>query len=296
MKNTVILVDYDNVFVTLERNYETFQYDDLKYSIIEKIRERYKDDNILCYQLFLDFQKCQISDSGYDLLRKNQTEIMHVFSGKNASDVVLMLKCMEFLNRYPHIDRIVIVSSDSDIAPLFREVRLLNKEIEVIYFDYNCSKDYEIHIEQLGLKHEKIENILGLDTYIDSSNKDFADKYLKNTALMELILQKINDILLERFNEYTSTDSNGVKFNSGNSNLGYLGDKIKEQKICPTQEIFDKSFINLLLNENIIYVYEYTIDKKPKKTVLINKTFINEKGLIISNLLEENHIKKDIEE
>ena len=91
MENTLILIDYDNVFITLKNNYRDYKNPNIMYEVITKIKEKYKDDNILSCRLFADFQRVQISPEGYDILRKAHVEMEHVFNGKNASDVILMI-------------------------------------------------------------------------------------------------------------------------------------------------------------------------------------------------------------
>ena len=167
MDKTIILVDYDNVFVTLKNNYRDFKHPNVMYDIITKIRDKYKNDKILSLKLFADFQKAQISDIGYDILKKSHVEIEHVFNGKNASDVILMINCMKYMMQYPHIDKIVLVSSDSDLVPIFHEVELLGKKLEVIYFDINTSKEHIQHIKEIGIDNYTIESILGINKFVE---------------------------------------------------------------------------------------------------------------------------------
>lgn len=56
---------------TLQNTYRDFKNPFIMYDVISKIRERYKDDNIICFKLFADFQKVKISDEGYEILKRN---------------------------------------------------------------------------------------------------------------------------------------------------------------------------------------------------------------------------------
>ena len=53
--NTLILVDYDNVYVTLKNNYRDFKNPNIMYDVITEVKKYYSDDNILSYRLFADF-------------------------------------------------------------------------------------------------------------------------------------------------------------------------------------------------------------------------------------------------
>lgn len=86
-------------------------------------------------------------------------EIEHVFNGKNASNGILIINCMKCMNQYPHIDKIVLISSDSDLVPIFREVQLQNKILEVLYFEINTGKDHIQHIREIGILNNSIENV-----------------------------------------------------------------------------------------------------------------------------------------
>ena len=55
--NTLILVDYDNVYVTLKNNYRDFKNPNIMYDVITEIKKHYSADNILSYRLFADFSK-----------------------------------------------------------------------------------------------------------------------------------------------------------------------------------------------------------------------------------------------
>lgn len=50
MDNTLILVDYDNVYVTLKNNYRDFRNPNIMYDVITNIKEHYKTDNVLNYK------------------------------------------------------------------------------------------------------------------------------------------------------------------------------------------------------------------------------------------------------
>lgn len=239
MDKTIILVDYDNVFVTLKNNYRDFKHPNVMYDIITKIRDKYKNDKILSLKLFADFQKAQISDIGYDILKKSHVEIEHVFNGKNASDVILMINCMKYMMQYPHIDKIVLVSSDSDLVPIFHEVELLGKKLEVIYFDINTSKEHIQHIKEIGIDNYTIESILGINKYVECKDIDkFYDYKTSDHESFGLFLNKVNEGIEQMYKKYLKKDNNGNITNAGAVDIPNLTYYLRENCIVPERELW----------------------------------------------------------
>lgn len=292
MDNILILVDYDNVFVTLKNNYRDFRNPNIMYDVITKIKEKYKDDNILSFRLFADFQKVQIPDRGYDILKKNQIEIEHVFNGKNASDVILMINCMKYMMNYPHINKIVLVSSDSDLIPIFHEIQLLNKKLEVLYSEINISDDHIKHIEDANITHNSIESLMDISKYKECSTLDeFYNSKIADITYFTELLNKINAIIIKAYNKYLKTDSNGNIINVGITKLAELIDEMKELGICPEREFKKPSttsyenIIDMLMEKNILVRHDYKINGKNFNTLILSEEYLTAHSINISNLV-----------
>lgn len=294
MNNTLILVDYDNVFVTLKNNYRDFKQPNIMYDVITKIKEYYADDNVLSCRLFADFQRVQISEEGYNILRKAHVEIEHVFNGKNASDVILMINCMKYMMQYPHIDKIVLVSSDSDLVPIFHEVKLLNKQLEVLYFDINTSDEHKKHMAETNIIHHSIETLLGIKPYQECSDIDSFYAYKTADKLyFTTLLQIINDLLRNEYNKYIKKDASGKITSLGFIKFSDLVDKMKVNAICPEREFtrnpVDRfhNFTDMLTGKNIIESYSFTIAGKTMNTILLSQSYLTMNDITITNLLQK---------
>lgn len=300
MDNTLILVDYDNVFVTLKNNYRDFRKPNIMYDVITKIKEHYAGDNILSCRLFADFQKVQISEDGYNILRKAHVEIEHVFNGKNASDVILMINCMKYMMQYPHIDKIVLVSSDSDLVPIFHEVKLLNKKLEVLYFEVNTGSNHILHMEETDIPHCSIEKLLDINPYQECADiESFYAYKTADKAYFTALLQKINDILRDEYDRYVKRDASGKIISLGFIKFSDLVDKMKENVLCPEREFAYNpinhfhGFTDMLNEKKIIKSYEFVNCGKKKNTILLSESYLTENGIIINNLLNGDDYKND---
>jgi Uncharacterized conserved protein len=293
MDNVLILVDYDNVFVTLKNNYRDFRKPNIMYDIITNIKEKYKNSNILSFRLFADFQKVQISDKGYDILKKNQVEIEHVFNGKNASDIILMINCMKYMANYPHINKIVLVSSDSDLIPIFHEIQLLNKKLDVLYSEINISDDYIKHIEDANIVHDSLENLMNVPKYKDCPTLDeFYNSKIADATYFAGLLNKINEIIIKAYHKYLQIDATGKVINAGITKLADLIEEMKELGICPDRE-FKKpttasyeNIVNMLLDKDILIRHNYTIDGKNFNTLILSEPYLATNSITISNLIK----------
>lgn len=294
MDNTIILVDYDNVYVTLKNYYRNILRPDIMYDVITEIRKRYNNDNVLSIKLFADFQKVQISDVGYEILKENHVEIEHVFNGKNASDVILMINCMKYMMQYPHISKIVLVSSDSDIVPIFHEVQLLNKKLEVLYFDVNTGAEHKKHIKEVGIPNMMLEALLSVPVYIECDDIDeFYNLKKSDITLFTKQLQAINDIIEEEYNKYLKKDVTGNIISGGGTGYNTLLEGVKNNCVCPAIELSKNqggkytNFLDMLQSKNILYRYDFVFNNKNFYTFLLNENVLSQLGIVINNLKRE---------
>ncbi|RFZ75936.1 NYN domain-containing protein [Lacrimispora amygdalina] len=292
-ENTIILVDYDNVFVTLKNNYRDFRNPNIMYDVITKIKQNYENDNILICKLFADFQKVQISSDGYDILKKNHVEIEHVFNGKNASDVVLMINCIKYMVQYPHIDKIVMVSSDSDLVPIFHEVQLMNKKLEVLYFDVNTSEEHIKNINEIGVPNKSIENLLNLDKYKEFGDLESFYKFKSsNLVYFTGLLQQLNDVIKQEYDRYLKTDEFGQIIGVGSITVSTLSNKLNEIGICPSIETYRNSkerysnLLDMLMDKEILYHHPYRFKGREIRTLLLSVPFLSDNDIHINNLVK----------
>lgn len=295
MDNTLILVDYDNIFITLKNNYRDYRNPNIMYEVITKIKEKYKTDNVLSCRLFADFQNVQISEDGYDILRKAHVEIEHVFNGRNASDVVLMINCMKYMMQYPHIDKIILVSSDSDLVPIFHEVQLLNKKLEVLYFEINTSEEHVNHMVETNITHCSIESLLGLNKYQTYTNlTDFYNSKIADKVFFTGLLEKINDIISNFYNMYLQKDTSGNITNAGITKIAELAETIRANGLCPECELRKSptgiygNIMSMLQDKNILERYNYTINGKPYNTLILSETYLASESITIPNLIKKS--------
>ena len=270
MSNISIYVDYDNIYIMLEKYYQEGQATNLSTDIIKKIREVYKEDKILTFKAFCDFQKATTSLTE---LQKNQVELRHVYSSgdgdgrKNASDIALAIDVIKNLFNKNTCDKYILVSSDSDMLPLINELTYNGKEVEVIYSKYGSKGDYREYLSEWGIKSYTIEELLGIETYEEISEEKIKED-------LEQIINIINNGIENTFNRFTRKTESGItKGTCSKKDIQKslkIGSKYKENDISI---IIDK-----LIEWNIIR--EVTSPYNSKfSIVLLNDEYISHKNI-----------------
>lgn len=270
MSNISIYVDYDNIYIMLEKYYQNGQANNLSIDIIKKIRELYKEDKILTFKAFCDFQKATASLTE---LQKNQVELRHVYSSgdgegrKNASDIALAIDVVKNLFNKNNCDKYILVSSDSDMLPLINELTYNGKEVEVIYSKYGSKDDYRNYLSEWGIKGYSIEELLGIETY-EKINEERIKEGL------EEIINIINNGIEFTFNRFAKTTETGsIKGTCSKKDIQRslkIANKYKENDISI---IIDK-----LLEWNIIKEVPSPYNSK-FNIVLINNEYISENNI-----------------
>ena len=206
MSNISIYVDYDNIYIMLEKYYQEGQATNLSTDIIKKIREVYNEDKILTFKAFCDFQKATTSLTE---LQKNQVELRHVYSSgdgegrKNASDIALAIDVVKNLFNKNNCDKYILVSSDSDMLPLINELTYNGKEVEVIYSKYGSKDDYRQYLSGWGIKSYTIEELLEVEIYEKINEEKIKED-------LEQIVNIINNGIEFTFNKYAKTTESGT--------------------------------------------------------------------------------------
>lgn len=283
--NTAIFIDYDNVFITLEKYYERFDRLRIQETVLDTICKSYAEDTILLNKAFLDFHNIKISTEGFELFKKRFIELVHVYSGTNTSDISLIMDAMKTIYRDKiDIDKFVIISSDSDMFPLLKELKMLGKQTELYYFGVNTNEDYIKIIKGSGIKAETIEGLLGLEIYKNTEEEGLTiteEDYLKQ------VVNLINDRIEEIYISYLKKEAGGKITKAGVCNKGNLRDFLVDKKVFIKMDIINGSAIEYLFKEGIIHEY-----KTPQgyNAILLNEKYITDNALgIEAKITKDNY-------
>lgn len=195
-ENAMIFVDYENVYITLDERYTGIQ--DGKLTILDKIRENYRNYIIKGMRLFCDFSN--ITDI-IPALDTRFLELRHVPSinrgnkHKNAADISMAIDIINTLRDKPEISKYIIVSSDSDMMPIISELIQNNKQVEVICFRSNTNEDYQSVLARWGVNCIMIEDVLKLIEFQKMTRED----YNQNLPKIKSELQEIYTDYKDRF-------------------------------------------------------------------------------------------------
>lgn len=273
MKNTSIYIDYDNVYIMLEKYYQT-KLQDLSTDIIIKIKEKFASDRILTFKAFCDFQKVAPVLTN---LQKSQVELRHVYSTgegesrKNASDIALTIDVIKNLFNKTDCDKYVLVSSDSDMLPIINELTYNGKEVMIIYSKYGTKGEYEEYLKQWGVQSYTIESLLGVDVYSPIKEEEIKER-------MPEILEIVNNGIRETYEHFKAKKGKPGTC-SKKDIVGYLekADKFKSNDISL---ILDKLLAWNILSE-IVSPYSsnhniYLINKEwvEKETISLTQSII----------------------
>ncbi|MBY6796854.1 NYN domain-containing protein [Clostridium botulinum] len=270
MSNISIYVDYDNIYIMLEKYYQEGQATNLSTDIIKKIREIYKEDKILTFKAFCDFQKATASLTE---LQKNQVELRHVYSSgdgdgrKNASDIALAIDVVKNLFNKNNCDKYILVSSDSDMLPLINELTYNGKEVEVIYSKYGSKDDYREYLSGWGIKSYTIEELLKIETYEKINEEKIKED-------LEQIINIINNGIKYTFNKFSKTTEAGTT--KGTCSKKDIQKSLKRASKYKENDI--SIIIDKLIEWNIIKEVISPYNSK-FSIVLINDEYISEKNI-----------------
>ena len=211
VSNVAIYIDYDNIYIMLEKYYEKGT-DDLRVEIISKIKKKFETDKIITFKAFADFSRI---NNIINRFQKSQIELRHIYSSKegrkNASDIALTIDVIKSLYVKSNIEKYVIVSSDSDMLPIINELRFHGKEVFVIYSDLNSVNNYDEYLDEK--EYEKIETLLGVDKYVCIS-----ESVIKNK--IQSYLNSINNLINNQYDKHTKRDKNNKVVTEGTTRAG----------------------------------------------------------------------------
>lgn len=178
MGNIAVLVDYDNVYLTMVEAYGADPLGgDVKSNVFLSLKKRWKE--IASFKAYADFDKIGPKNAS-TLLQMMDIDPVTVFSTngtitnrKNASDIELSMDAIELAIRNSDITHYVLVSADSDMIPVTRRLRKLGKHVTIVYLRASCNETLVTSFPDESLA---IEDLLGLQP-VPVLNADELDKY-----------------------------------------------------------------------------------------------------------------------
>ncbi len=122
--NIAIFADYENVAIGVrDAKYDAFDVGLVLARLLDK-------GKIIVKKAYSDWERYKSSkkplhEAGFELI-----EVPHVsYSGKNSADIRLVVDALDMCYQKTHVDVFVIVSGDSDFAPLAAKLRENNKTV-----------------------------------------------------------------------------------------------------------------------------------------------------------------------
>lgn len=171
MKNSAIYIDYDNVSITVQDYYKKPAN-----KVIQELRKGVfqEEEKLRLVKAFCDFTHIETKEMRE--LDKLLVELRHISSasskGKgNASDIGLAIDVVKSLYNNTPIDKYYIISSDSDMFNLIKELLFFNKEVVLIYSEKNISREYKQSLIDAKIEVKSIESILNVPVYVDLTSQ-----------------------------------------------------------------------------------------------------------------------------
>lgn len=249
-QNVAIFIDYDNVYVSIERYYETHSSRDLKTRILAEIKGLYHGKPLYVLKAYADVTMVVANMA---TLQRHQVKLEHVYSQnpdsqnrKNASDIALTIDVMRTLLTRPEIDTYVLVTSDSDMLPLVEELRRNGKRVELIYADYCSIRNIGEYVDQAYT----VEGLIGKPKYIPM---DEARVKVELQSILEVINTKLWSINREYKGRGTSSkkdvrdslaDGSEIVLND----IPFVIDYLFREEILQEHAIPGSKYLKVLIN------------------------------------------------
>ncbi|WP_159160823.1 NYN domain-containing protein [Enterococcus casseliflavus] len=303
MVTSAIFMDYDNVSISLADYYKKDATE-----LIKKLREEIDDSGSLrVIKAFCDFKHIKEEEmKGLDSLL---VELRHVTSassnGKsNASDIALVIDVVKSLYNSTPIDKYYIVSSDSDMFSLLKELKFFNKQIELIYLEKNIGSHYKESLESSGISSSSIEELLNVEIYQDF-NMDNVESKLE--SILQLVANKTAEIkgihgergtvsakaVIESLStKYSFKDSKIIMDYLEKEQFLFIGkiekytdyritDKGKailgeEVESCEVKQLSDSEVLNQNVRTSVDSNEEFSVENNLKKIIELVNQLINE--------------------
>ena len=295
-QNVAIFVDYDNVYIALNQYYRDFTRPLLPYTVIQKIRERYEKDNIILFNLYADLQNIKIGHTGFNILNDCNISLQHIAKGKNSSDIVLLLDALKAMQQYSFLDKVVIVSSDSDMRPICKEGKLHNTQIEVLYVETVTNQDYIHTLSQNSASIFSIEQLLNIPVAnVNCTVKELFGQITSDKDYLIRLLIQINEIIRDVYEKYLREDKYGNIISAGAVSLSALSYHIKDRHLVPeyiSAKYEDHSvFVQMLAECGIIESLVYQNKYQEFTTWILSSEFLQQHNCSLPNLISPNSFK-----
>jgi len=197
-KNLAVFFDFENIAIGVrEANYPNFDVKKvlerllLKGSIV--VKKAYCD-----WERYKDFKK-PMHEAAFEMI-----EIPHVrMSGKNSSDIRMVVDALDLCYTKSHVDTFVIISGDSDFSPLVSKLRENNKNVIGVGVKKSSSDlliancDEFIFYDDLVREKQKNPPRRKTTAAPDAAKAPAADGDKKQEAL-DLVMETIEALLRER--------------------------------------------------------------------------------------------------
>ena len=226
--NATIYVDYENIFELLKK----YGVNPLEIDFFPTIMDTFKKTynlNIMDCTLYCNFDKKPFQGNHQTILHNLGLQTRHsANNGKNSSDLMLTVDTLTNLYKNPNIDVFIIVSSDRDMIPLLKAIKLENKLTYVLSTKYGFNpivssfSDYHEYIEDifnltsemLVVEEEQdVDLLITLDNHdnYDIENAKEVSKLLYNSNVWKTYETEGNPITLKG---YMSIVSKKIRRNS----------------------------------------------------------------------------------
>lgn len=120
VSNIALLIDYDNMAIGVESSFKKERFDVTK--VIDTIRDR---GRLIVKRAYADWKRW--GRWYQDTLTSSAVEMVHLpthpGSNKNNADIRIAVDALEIVYQNPLIDMFVILSGDSDFAPMVSRLR-----------------------------------------------------------------------------------------------------------------------------------------------------------------------------
>lgn len=162
--NTVVFLDYENVYWSMKQQYGTVPDTDRLIQSIRQLCEEKHGGPVCLMQAYADFDHDEFRGLLSELQRRT-VEPRHVFSKnyedgtrKNAADIEMSLDALEMMYNRPDIDAFVLVCGDRDMIQVIRKLRSRGKTVHVVAVEKTMSKDVMSFVNYFNT----VETLLGI--------------------------------------------------------------------------------------------------------------------------------------
>lgn len=183
--NLAVFIDFQNIAYSNKKDTKQLDahYKQVKTEIRSSINYLKSRGRLIVKKAYADwagplaiYRKQMLEDS------IELTEVPSQYSGKNSADIKLTVDALEIALSKNYIDTFVIISGDSDFAPLLSMLREHNKYVIVIGNKENLSALLKGYCDELKNFSDIIEEEGGEEEITDENDIRYAYKLLKEAV------------------------------------------------------------------------------------------------------------------